>query len=578
MRALASGAFTPIVPLVGAVLIAVACAAPAATPTPTRPPTAGPTAGTTAVATPTGAGTAAQDVGLRRGKRGGLLRMYNERSPQTGTIDPHSGGGGSEWSWYSPLYSGLLRYGPLDGAMISSALAERWEASPDGLTYTFQIRKNAKWHDGEAFTAEDAKFGLDMLMGRSGGGKTKNTLRSLLDAMVKETRVVGPTTLEVVLKAPDSSFIATIAKGNALMAPEHVVKADGSGGLMTDNAVGTGPFKLKEWKRDVSIHLERHPEYYHEGLPYLDGILNALIKDKSAVVAAFQTGQLDIGQRWGDLNPDEANAIKNGLGDKVKVEWLPHAVAEILYLNHRQAPLDNPKVREAAYLAVDRHNFVDKVWGGIGTPGFIVDPEMFPDLALPKAEVEAYPGNGRDKAPDIARAKQLLVEAGFPNGVHIGACRTSTTGTNPDANALLVADLAKVGIRCDPAVEPFAAMGPKITARDYATYNQAGNLLIIHPSSFFTGMYGAGTPIDYSGYTDPKIEEMRQPIVATSDPAEEKRLVVELQRYLYETRVHPLVPINWRRFAHIQRSYVRDWVPGVGSSENVLWDFVWFEK
>jgi peptide/nickel transport system substrate-binding protein len=253
-------------------------------------------------------------------------------------------------------------------------------------------------------------------------------------------------------------------------------------------------------------------------------------------------------------------------------------VGEFLYLNAGVPPLNDPKVREAIYLSINRQNFVDKVWGGIGVPGFIVDPEAYPDLALPASQVNQYPGIRQPKDQDIARAKELLKEAGFPTGVDIGACRTSTTGTNPDANAVTVADLAKSGIKCTPAVEPFAAMGPKISARNYGTYNQAGGGRVYHPIDLFVGIY-AKIATDVSlDYEDPVVEDLYLQMQRTLDPAEEKRIVIALQRHIYETRTHPMVPINWRRYPDITRSYVRDHVLGVMPFENQLWDFTWFDK
>jgi peptide/nickel transport system substrate-binding protein len=203
---------------------------------------------------------------------------------------------------------------------------------------------------------------------------------------------------------------------------------------------------------------------------------------------------------------------------------------------------------------------------------------IYPDLVLPAAEINNFPGIRKDKTEDLARAKQLLTEAGYPNGIDIGVFMSSATLPNPDVHTFLVADLAKNGIRATSVVQPFAAIGPRRAAGDYSAYNAEGLMIVTHPSSLFTDLYGAGTAIDWAKYTDPKIEEMKTKMLATTDPAVQKTIIQEFQRYIYTTRTHAIVPLSWRRWPDIQMSYVRDYVPGIGGHANQEWDFPWFDR
>jgi peptide/nickel transport system substrate-binding protein len=306
----------------------------------------------------------------------------------------------------SKIYESLLEYeGP--GMKPLPGLAESWTVSKDRLTYTFKLRKGVTWHDGKPFTSEDVKFSIE---------KVVTPLHSRGKTYFGEVAAIetpDPLTVVFKLKAPVPYFLRAFQPSESPIFPKHGFTPEEIAGDKLRTAkimqapIGTGPFKLKEWKKGSHIILERNPAYWKPGKPYLDQVVLRVLPDGSARAIAVEKGEVDLApmtalpppeiQRLGKLPMLVASQEGNeGLGP---IMWLE--------LNLRNKPLSDVRVRQAMSLAIDRVKLVDVIWYGQGKPasGPIVsgNPNHF-DKSLKPLEYNP------------AKANKLLDDAGYKKG------------------------------------------------------------------------------------------------------------------------------------------------------------------
>ena len=249
---------------------------------------------------------------------------------------------------YANVFEGLTRFGA-DGSILP-ALAENWEISEDGLTYTFKLRTGVTFHDGSGFEAEDVKFSLD----RARADDSTNAQKALF-ADIASVEVVDPTTVKVTLSQPNGSFLFNMAWGDAvIVAPETAA----------DNAakpVGTGPFTLSEWVKGDRVELARNPDYWGEPVR-LDQVTFKFISDPTAAFAAMMAGDIDAFPTF----PAPENLVQFEADPRFEVIIGSSEGETILAMNNRKAPLDNIKVRQAITHAIDRQAIIDGAMFGYG--------------------------------------------------------------------------------------------------------------------------------------------------------------------------------------------------------------------
>ena len=295
------------------------------------------------------------------------------------------------------LHDALVK--PMPGNLNTPSLAESWSLAKDGVTYEFVIRKNAKFHNGDPVTAEDVKFTFDRYKGS--GAK-------LLKDKVKEVHTPAPNRVRFVLKEPWPDFMAfygTSATGAGWIVPKKYIEKVGEDAYKKA-PVGAGPYKFSAFNPGIELTLEAFPEYWRKA-PQVKRLVMRSIPDESTRAAAVKTGEVDLAYLF--TGPVAAD-LKRTPGVRV-VAPLLYGVYWIDFLDQwdPKSPWHDRRVRQAASLAIDRNAINQAEMLGLGKPaGAFVPPEF--DFAL-KIEPPAF---------DPKRAKQLLVEAGFPNGFDAG--------------------------------------------------------------------------------------------------------------------------------------------------------------
>jgi peptide/nickel transport system substrate-binding protein len=305
----------------------------------------------------------------------------------------------------APAVNLLVQFDPQDHTRVIPDLAQQWDISPDNKTYTFHLVQNAKFHHGKPLRSEDVKASFDRIINPPQGVLSP---RKESFATVDGVEAPDDFTVRFVLKRATPSLLVNIAQGWNAIYPKDIL--DAKGGMKSD-LIGTGPFKLKNYQRGTSVELVKNPEYHVAGRPYLDGITYYIIPDANTVFSAFVNGQLLV---WRYSVKPDVDELKRQLGDKFRITKVVDQSTHVMELNAKRKPWDDPRIRQAVSLAIDRQAAVSLVTKGEGVATGVMAPGG--QWSLSSDDLVKLPGYGSNKADDLARAKQLLAEAGFPNG------------------------------------------------------------------------------------------------------------------------------------------------------------------
>jgi len=310
------------------------------------------------------------------------------------------------------IYESLLTY--TFDLKPQPGLAHTWEAAPDGLSYTFHLNKGVTWHDGKPFTADDVVFSLTDLL-----PKVHTRARPILDRVLAGVDKIDDHTVVVRLNEAFPAFILMFEPGFAPMMPKHVYAGtDYLKNPANQTPIGTGPFMFKEWKRGEYIRLERNPNYWKPGLPYLDELIFNIIPDSAARAVAFEQGRVDI-LRGGDVDNVDIKRLRSLPDIEYTTQgWEMFSPQALLYFNMRKPPFDNLKVRQAVMAALNRNVIINNIFFGLGkaSTGPFVATEMFYDANVPSIAYDMKKARQLIKESGINPADYTIRQLGFPYG------------------------------------------------------------------------------------------------------------------------------------------------------------------
>lgn len=321
---------------------------------------------------------------------------------------------------YSNIFEGLVKVNQ-DGDFVPG-LATKWDVSPDGKAYTFQLRKGVTFHNGEPFNAAVAKWNLE----RAAAEGTKNAHPEFF-RVIEKMDTPDDLTLVVTLKDVDALFIAHMAEGDAVMLPMK--------GFETADAqpIGTGAFKFTKWERGDRVEMERNPNYWNPDLPYLDKVTIRFITDVSAQIAALKAGDVDV---LGYLLAPES-AAELGKDPRFKVNAGTTTGEMIMSTNNKAKPFDNKLVRQAMAYAIDRQTLIDLMMFGYGTP---IGSHWSPSTPY-------YVDLTGKFAYNPAKAKELLAEAGYSDGFEATIKLPAIYAYSKRAGEVIADMLGQIGIK-----------------------------------------------------------------------------------------------------------------------------------
>ena len=289
---------------------------------------------------------------------------------------------------------------------IVPELATEWRWSEDGTELTFPLHRGVKWHDGKLFTAADVKCTIDLLQGKALERLRINPRKPWFDN-VSEVSTNGDYEVTFHLKRPQPSLLAMLATGWTPIYPCHVSPAH-----MRQHPIGTGPFKFVEFKPNQSITLVRNPDYWKPGRPYLDGIEYPIIKDVSTRLLSFIAGKEDV---YFGVTMPQLKDVKTQRPQAICDPFIPN-VSRNLLVNRNVPPFDNPELRRAMSLALDRQGFVDIIADGQGTIGGVMQPPPEGIWGMPAYAMRNLPGYDPDVANTRAEARKIMEKLGYGPG------------------------------------------------------------------------------------------------------------------------------------------------------------------
>ncbi len=322
-----------------------------------------------------------------------------------------------------PLFNGLVYHNPVNPDEIVCDLCESWTVSPDGKTYTFRLRE-AQWHDGKPVTAEDIKFSLDRITEPGAIRVTTGVLRTFYEHQSAE--VVDARTIRVPIKFASPLFLENLASEYMKMYPKHVAeKLSPEEAQQPGKLIGSGPWKLKEFKPNISVEYVRNPNYFKKGLPYFDGMTFTIIQDYNRRLAAMQVGQAQTteGPTIGSYGNEDPLRLQRETKGKARGIYIPEAMQIFLILHMNKPPFNDPRVRRAVFLATDRQELVKIArcadpYGCFGSVGTFL-PNKGGQVVESPEDLAQTPGWRQPKDQDITEARALMAAAGFANGVKV---------------------------------------------------------------------------------------------------------------------------------------------------------------
>ena len=468
----------------------------------------------------------------------------------------------------SSIYSGLIHLD--EESNPHPDLAQSWEISPDGLVYTFQLRENVKWHDGEPFTSADVKFSFENLVGKY-NARGREAYRN-----IKAIETPGPLTVKINLKKAYSPFLEVLTAHDGCIMPKHVF--DGTDVFKNPhndaNPVGSGPFKFKEWKKGSHVTLVRNDNYFKKGRPFLDSVIFRIIPNAATRAIAFETGEINAIFASNSFPYQHVDRLKKLRNATIKDIGSPSLIG--VHFNLKGNPIVAKKeVRMAIAHAIDKKFVVEKGLRGVGK---VIDSVIPPGIPWAyNANVPKYPF-------DLNKANALLDEAGHPRGAGgmRFALRLAFEAGNDNAERpvqILREQLKAAGIEIKLERFERSVMLEKVFQKyDFDLW--FGPLTTRgHPAlgtaRIYTSSSITGRPFtNFTRYSNPKVDQLFDLAVSATKKADMVKAYYEVQDILL--RDLPTIPVADR----LQLNIIKDQFKGALTSTETYerLDEIWWVK
>jgi peptide/nickel transport system substrate-binding protein len=484
----------------------------AATPTPPTKPTsvAGPSSGATGLESSASP------------QRGGVLRQWT--STEAVTLLPHEQTSVTTQSVAGKVYNQIVTNKSREE--IVPDLAKSWTISQDGTEYLFEFEDGVKFHNGTAFTSADAKFTIESMMNPPEG--VGSFFKAYLASTVRQVETPTPLSLRVVLNKPSAMFLRVLATQYLSIVSKDFVEKSGWKALQ-ERPMGTGPFKIDVIRPGISYSLVRNPDYFKEGLPYLDRIEITIIEDRTTAIGALATGQIDLMAT--DVTAPETELLKQ-LAPQVITFKGDRGTGNRVVFNTHKPPFDDLRVRQAFSLALNQEDARQVAFAGYLTIGGPLPPDSF--WALPADELSKRPEyGGMSKAERISKAKQLLTEAGHPNGFDL-EWSTRSTGQNGAWNEYVASTLPDIGIKVHSIPKDRTAFTADYQSAAFDFFTQPWTFAVNDPTAIFASCCILNGQWNVFAYDNPKFNQLWEEQAGIADPEKRREVAWEMQRILLD--------------------------------------------
>ncbi|HEX7039999.1 MAG TPA: ABC transporter substrate-binding protein [Trueperaceae bacterium] len=434
----------------------------------------------------------------------GVLEIATDTAPVG--LDPHKVTAFSSFVVIGQIYDGLVELNA--DLAVEPALAESWTVSDDGLTYVVKLREGVRFHNGRTMTADDVVYSYERIVDPDTASPQASRFSAVASAVA-----TGQYEVTFTLSQPFAPFVSNLA--NLYVVPHEVVEEFGD---LQQHAVGTGPFMLDEIVPDTYVSLVKNPDYYREGQPVLDGLRYNIVPEASTRAAGMRTGAYQL---IPDVDPATAETLRGVPG--VELLGVQDLAYTLLGLNVSREPFDDPRVRMAINYAIDRAEIVDAVYFGNAVPGGPLSPGLT-EWALDTGEFPCY-------ATDLDMARQLLAEAGYPDGFETEILTFGTIQVVTDTAQVLQAQLAEIGIDANVNVAEFGQFVQDWTNSNFDMFVSL-NGGSSDPDGYLHRTFITGGSTNVFEYSDPEVDEWLEAGRTTTDQAARYEIYADLQRKL----------------------------------------------
>ena len=449
---------------------------------------------------------------------GGVLRVGMQTDPVG--LDPHTTNATATRNMLENVYDTLVMFD--SSLQIVPGLAESWEASDDGLTWTFTLRPGVTFHNGDPLKASDVAFSINRIRDPEVASPRSGDF-----AVVESVTAPDDATVVITLSEPFSPLLSKLAQSLNVVVSETVTKANG--GDLNSAVIGTGPFKFVEYLPQTRLVLEKNADFWDtddagNALPYLDGITFQFYPEAAARTTAIQTGNAD----WIEYVPAADVAILEA-DPSVNVVGGLSANFRSLYLNVTRPPLDNPAVRQALAYAINEQAIVDVAL--FGTGGVAATGTTIPNGNFYAAESSPYNGQ------NLEEARRLLEEAGFGDGFSFDLYVTSTYDFLRTPAELIQADLAEIGVAANIVAEDWSIYLPTVQEHNFdaTILGESGQS---DPDDFLYDTFHTGGGGNFGEYSSPELDALLEEGRRVSDQDARKQIYLDAQNLILDEAPH----------------------------------------
>jgi peptide/nickel transport system substrate-binding protein len=467
------------------------------------------------------------------------------------------------------VYNTLIQFDPHGYPKIIGDLAKSWTVSADNLSWTFTLHQGVTFHDDSDLTSADVKASWDRIVFPPEGVVSS---RKSLYLMIKAIEAPDPYTVVFRLHYPSASFLSMVARPETFIFAKKYLDQDPH--YYKQHAMGSGPFKLKEYVRGASLEMVRNPKYWKKGLPYMDGIKYYIIRDDGARAKSIRADRTDVEFRG--FPPAEVEAITAQMGDKVTVKYPGQPVHWGIAFNVDKKPFDDERVRKAMSLALDRYDMAKTLTPltGLDTVSGPIPPGA--PWALSAEELQALPGFGKDSEANLKEAKRLLAEAGYPDGFKTVLLNRSIKLPYIDMGVYVISAWKKVGIEAEHLLEESASWTKSRRNRDFEVLlDPFGTAAVADPDEILV-KFTTGSSVNYGRFSDPVIDKLFEQQKVEIDEQKRVHLAKELQKELIKKAW--FLPGLWWTRAEVRSSRIRNYEPHPSHWMNRRLEDAWLAK
>ncbi len=481
-------------------------------------------------------------------KPGGILKVGLQADPTA--LDPQLQSLTAIWKVVEQIYGNLVRIAP-DLSVVPN-VAESWEISPDGLTYTFKMRQGVNFHPplSRPVVAGDVKYSFERLIDPA----TASTSAAEL-ASVATIEAPDDATLVLTLKAPDASLLANLAGSPCIIFAKETIDEHGD---LSQVAVGSGPFIFKEYVPNTRIVLEKNPDYWEEGLPYLDGMEMIPVSEDTSRTTAVVTGTVDFIEYapLRDIKTFEADDSLTLAGDA-------NTNIRFIGFNLDREPFNNLLVRQAIAKVVDRDAMIAAAVDGYGTATEVLFPqEYWAALQQPVTP------------PDVEGAKALMVEAGFEDGFSTTITSWSAYSFLSNAAVVLQEQLKQINIEAELNLVENATMIADVHTNSAFDIGVTGTSGYIDPNGIIAD-FRSDSSSNFVNYANPEVDTLIDQGIQETDQAARAEIYQQIQTILLQDL--PWISLFIANQYEAMKTYVKGYTH-IATGSNVELRNVWLDK